>query len=179
MSDEVIHPVHPDQDLSPDELSFARRIRKFANKKLAPHARRVDEEGFFRTESVPELAKEGILGGPIDEQFGGSGWTPMELVLAHEEIGAVCGNTRGFLAVHTGLVAQCLETFGSDEQQARWLPKLTSGETIGCFGLTEEEAGSDVASLACRAKGSPDGYLLNGKKIWITNLRRRPTGPNR
>ncbi|MHC4898898.1 MAG: acyl-CoA dehydrogenase family protein [Planctomycetota bacterium] len=169
MSEEAIHPVHPDADLSPDELSFARRIRKFAHKKLAPPARRVDEEGFFRTDSVPELAKEGILGGPISAEFGGTGWSPMELVIAHEEIGAVCGNTRGFLAVHTGLVAQCLETFGNDEQKARWLPKLTSGEAVGCFGLTEEEAGSDVASLACRAKGSADGYQLSGKKIWITN----------
>jgi alkylation response protein AidB-like acyl-CoA dehydrogenase len=169
MKEDVIDAVHPDADLSEDELSFAHKIRKFAHKKLGPHARQVDEEGFFRTDSVQELAKEGILGGPISKEFGGGGWTAMQLVIAHEEIGAVCGNTRGFLAVHTGLVAQCLETFGSDEQKGRWLPKLTGGQVVGCFGLTEEEAGSDVASLACRAKGSPDGYQLSGKKIWITN----------
>lgn len=169
MSGEVIHAVHPDADLSAGELLFAHKIRKFAQKQLAPHARRVDEECIFRQESVQELAKAGILGGPISEEFGGGGWSAMELVIAHEEIGAVCGNTRGFLAVHSGLVAQCVETFGSDEQKARWLPPLTSGRAVGCFGLTEEDAGSDVASLACRAKGSPDGYQLNGKKIWITN----------
>lgn len=169
MSDGAIEAVYPDADLSADELAFARKIRKFAQKKLLPHARHVDEEAVFRTDSVQELAKEGILGGPISKDFGGSEWTPMELVIAHEEIGAVCGNTRGFLAVHTGLVAQCIETFGSEEQKQLWLPRLTSGEAVGCFGLTEEDAGSDVASLVCRAKGSPDGYLLNGRKIWTTN----------
>jgi len=77
-----------------------------------------------------------------------------QLALAHEEIGAVCGNTRGFLAVHTGLVSQCLERHGTEAQLQRWLPRLTSGELIGCFGLTEEEAGSDVASLAAAARPS-------------------------
>ena len=73
MQDEVIESVHPDGDLATDELAFAHKIRKFAQKQLAPHAQRVDEEGVFRKESVQELAKAGILGGPISTDFGGSG----------------------------------------------------------------------------------------------------------
>ncbi len=161
--------LYPDQELPKELCSFAEGIRKFAHKKLEPHARRIDEEVVFRTESVTELAAAKILGGPISKSFGGEGWSPMQLAVAHEEIGAVCGNTRGFLAVHTGLVAQCIEQFADETQKQEWLPKLIAGERIGCFALTEEEAGSDVASLACRAKGNEDGYSLSGKKIWITN----------
>ena len=73
----MIHPVHPDGELSSEELAFAERMRKFADSKLAPHARQVDEDGVFRFESVQELAKEGLLGGPIGKEHGGEGWSPM------------------------------------------------------------------------------------------------------
>ena len=161
--------VLPDSDLSPEQREFARRIRAFAESKLAPHARRIDEESTFRHESIAELAAEGILGGTLSESVGGSGWSPLELVLAHEEIGAVCGNTRGFLAVHTGLVASTIERYGSEEQRERWLGPMCRGETIGCFGLTEPGAGSDVASLTCHAEPTDDGFRIHGEKIWITN----------
>lgn len=161
--------VLPDTDLDPTLLEFTHRIRSFAEQKLAPHARQVDEQGTFRHEMVRELALAGILGGPIAKERGGAGWSAMQLALAHEEIGAVCGNARGFLAVQSGLVAQCIERFGNAAQQQRWLPALISGEAIGCFALTEEEAGSDVASLQCQAVPSPRGHSITGRKIWISN----------
>ena len=138
--------ILPDRELPSELADLARATRAFALDKLAPHARRIDEERTFRRESVDELAAAGLLAGPIGSEHGGAGWDAMQLVVAHEEIGAVCGNTRGFLAVHTGLVGHSIEAWGDDEQRARWLPALLRGETIGCFCLTEEHAGSDIAS---------------------------------
>ena len=170
MSDQAFQAVLPDPDLDDAQRAFAHRIRAFAADKLAPHARRIDEEEVFRAESVAELAVARVLGGPLRPENGGEGWSAVELALAHEEIGAVCGNTRGFLAVHTGLVSQCIEAHGSDAQRRTWLPRLAGGEIIGCFGLTEEEAGSDVGAMQTRAEPVGDGrYRIHGKKIWITN----------
>ena len=161
--------VYPDRDLTAEQLEFARGVRAFAAKKLAPHARQIDEDIVFRPETVHDLAVANILGGPIAKEYGGQGWDPMQLVIANEEIGAVCGNSRGFMAVQTGLVTQCIERFGSEAQKNQWIPRLVSGDAIGCFCLTEEEAGSDVASLQCRAERIGDDYRITGKKIWITN----------
>jgi len=161
--------ILPDSDLTGELCAFAGDVRSFAAAKLAPHARQIDEDRQFRHESVQELAEAALLGGPISAEFGGQDWTPLQLAVAHEEIGAVCGNTRGFLAVHTGLVSQCIEAEGDDAQRSRWLPLLTGGDMIGCFALTEDEAGSDVASLATRADPDGDGYTLHGGKVWITN----------
>ena len=160
----------PDSDLDADHRAFAQRIRSFAHDKLAPHARAIDEQRTFRRETVFDLAAAGILGGPLPAAHGGSDWTPLQLAIAHEELGAACGNARGFCAVQTGLVAQCLAKFGSEAQQRRWLGPLVRGEAIGCFALTEPDAGSDVASLRTAASPQPDGsYLATGQKWWITN----------
>ena len=161
--------VYPDVDLTADQRAFALRIRAFASEKLEPSARAIDEEIRFDPQSVKDMSQAGILGGPIAIEFGGEGWDPMQIVIANEEIGAICGNARGFMAVHTGLVSQCLERFGNAEQKHDWLPRLVRAEILGCFGLTEEEAGSDVASMQCLAEPDGDGYRITGKKIWITN----------
>lgn len=167
--DPMDDPILPDADLDDAQRAFARRIRAFAEEKLLPHARRIDEEEAFRHESVPELAAAGILGGPLPVELGGAGWSSVELALAHEEIGAVCGNTRGFLAVHTGLVAQCLYRHGDDALRRTWIPRLCSGDVIGCFGLTEEQAGSDVGAMRASAREVDGGFRITGRKIWITN----------
>ena len=159
----------PDRELDAELQAFAHAVRAFAIDKLLPHARRIDEECAFRAESVRELAAAGVLGGPIAREFGGQAWSPMQVALANEEVGAVCGNTRGFMAVQTGLVAQCIERFGDAAQKQAWLQKLSAGDAIGCFALTEENAGSDVAALACHARAAGNGYALTGRKIWITN----------
>lgn len=160
----------PDSDLDPAHREFARSIRAFAIDKLAPHARAIDEERRFRPAMVRELAAAGVLGGPLPVEHGGQGWTPLQLAIAHEELGAVCGNARGFCAVQTGLVAQCLARFGTEAQRRNWLPALVDGSDVGCFALTEPEAGSDVAALRTEAKPQADGsWLVSGQKHWITN----------
>lgn len=160
----------PDADLDDAHRDFARQLRTFAEQKLAPHARAIDEERTFRRETVHDLARAGILGGPLPREHGGGGWTPLQLAIAHEELGAVCGNARGFCAVQTGLVAQCLAKYGNDTQRKNWLPALIDGSAIGCFGLTEPGAGSDVASLTTHAVRQKDGsYRVRGQKWWITN----------
>lgn len=159
----------PDRDLGAAELALVRRVREFAAAELAPHARAIDEQRQFRREMVGALARAGLLRGPIAPAHGGIGWTALQLVLAHEEVGAVCGNARGFLAVQCGLVTHSLATAGNDAQRARWLEPLMDGTAIGCFGLTEPEAGSDVAALQSHAVPHGDGWRLRGRKIWITN----------
>ena len=160
----------PDGELDDAHREFAQSIRAFAAAKLAPHARAADEQRTFRREMVADLAAAGVLGGPLAREHGGSGWTPLQLALAHEELGAVCGNARGFCAVQSGLVAMCLARFGTDAQRRHWLPALVDGTAIGCFALTEPEAGSDVASLRTHAQRQPDGsFRLRGQKWWITN----------
>ncbi|HEX5050526.1 MAG TPA: acyl-CoA dehydrogenase family protein [Planctomycetota bacterium] len=160
----------PDADLDATHRDFVHSIRDFAEAKLLPHARAVDEQREFRREMVQDLAAAGVLGGPLAPEHGGQGWTPLQLALAHEELGAHCGNARGFCAVQTGLVAQCIARFGTEAQQRNWLPALIDGTDIGCFALTEPEAGSDVASLRATAQKQADGsYRVHGQKWWITN----------
>jgi alkylation response protein AidB-like acyl-CoA dehydrogenase len=159
----------PDSDLDAPLAAFAQRIRAFAVDQLLPHARAVDEERRFRREMVAELAAAGILGGPLPQEHGGGGWSPLQLAIAHEEIGAVCGNARGFCAVQASLVAGALQRFGSDAQRRRWLPALIAGKAIGAFALTEPEAGSDVAALRTTATPAGSGFRLDGGKVWITN----------
>lgn len=160
----------PDDELDAELLEFTHGIRRFAEEKLAPHAREIDEKVMFRREMVDDLGAAGILGGPLPVDVGGGGWTPLQLALAHEELGAVCGNARGFCAVQTGLVTQTLAKNGNDAQREQWLAPLMRGKAIGCFALTEPEAGSDVASLSTHAVEQSDGsYRVNGQKHWVTN----------
>jgi alkylation response protein AidB-like acyl-CoA dehydrogenase len=154
----------PDGDLDAVHREFAQTLRAFAQDRLAPHARAIDEQRAFRREMVQDLAAAGVLGGPLPIEHGGQGWTPLQLALAHEELGAVCGNARGFCAVQSGLVASCLTKFGDDVQRRNWLPALIDGTTIGCFALTEPDAGSDVGSLSTVAEPQPGGgYRVRGK----------------
>ena len=160
----------PDSELDDAMAAFAREVRAFADTTLRPHARAIDERREFRREMVLELGAAGLLGGPLPVEHGGAGWSPLQLAIAHEELGAACGNARGFCAVQTGLVAQTIANNGNDAQRSRWLGPLARGEAIGCFALTEPDAGSDVASLTTRASPQPDGsYLVRGTKHWITN----------
>lgn len=160
----------PDSELDDQHREFVQSVRAFAAGKLAGHARAVDEQRRFRREMVGELAAAGILGGPLPREHGGSGWTPLQLALAHEELGAACGNARGFCAVQSGLVAMTIARHGTPAQRANWLPALTDGSAIGCFALTEPGAGSDIASLQTHAHKQGDGgYRVRGEKWWITN----------
>src|SRR5262249_21968917 len=152
----------PDPDLDATHREFVQSVRAFANAELAPHARAIDEQRAFRREMVADLARAGVLGGPLAKEHGGGGGAPLQFALAHEELGAACGNGRGFCAVQTGLVAMCIAKNGTAAQRANWLPALIDGTAIGCFALTEPEAGSDVASLRTHATphGNAGGYRI-------------------
>jgi alkylation response protein AidB-like acyl-CoA dehydrogenase len=145
------------------------RARAFAQDEVAPHAGAWDRDETMPRAIVTRMGELGFLAGPLPTDVGGSGWDNTTFLGVYEEIGAACSSTRGFLAVHTGLVSQCLQDHGSDEQRLRWIPRLASGELVGCYGLTEDGAGSDVASIATTAERDGDHWVVSGSKVWITN----------
>jgi alkylation response protein AidB-like acyl-CoA dehydrogenase len=118
---------------------------------------------------VRRMADLGILAGPLDREYGGSGMDYLSFALVCEELGWADSSVRGFLTVHAGLVALCIREWGTEEQRSRYLPRLAAGEWIGCYCLTEPEAGSDVASMRSSVRAEGDEWVLDGEKIWITN----------
>lgn len=155
--------------LSPAHLLIQARVREAAETIVAPCARSSDEERLFRRDVIEKLAERGLLGLPLPPELGGEGADNVALSILYEEIGRVDSSVRGFLAVQVGLVSQCLLDWGTQEQKEQWLPRLSSGESIGCYCLTEPEAGSDAASIMTRAEPSGDGWVIDGVKHWITN----------
>jgi len=141
------------------------RVRAAVERHVVPVAREADATRTFLRAPLEALAREGLVGAPIPHEYGGGGLANEESVVVYEEVGRACAATRGFLAVQVGLVAQCILDWGTDEQKRRWLPRLCSLEAIGCYALTEPEAGSDVASLRTTASGG----RITGEKWWITN----------
>lgn len=145
------------------------RAARFADDELAPHVGDWDRAGAMPRAVVTRMGELGFLAGPLPAAHGGSGWDNSTFIGVYEELGRVCSSVRGFLAVHTGLVSQCLDDHGSTEQKQQWLPRLASGAAIGCYALTEEGAGSDVGAIATRAERRGGDWLLAGSKTWITN----------
>ncbi len=158
-----------DFELSPEQRRWQEIARAFARDEVAPLARESDEQGIFSHELVRRMGNLGLLGGPLEPEYGGSGMDYVSFVLVAEELGRVDSSVRGFLTVHAGLVTLCLRDWASDEQKRRYLPLLASGELIGCYCLTEPEAGSDAASVTTTAREENGEWVLNGEKIWITN----------
>jgi hypothetical protein len=145
------------------------RARAFAREDVASLAHRADEDGAFPIQLVRRMGELGLLAGPIDPAYGGAGMDYVSFALVYEELGYVDSSVRGFLAVHGGLVSLCLRDHGSETQKRTWLPRLARGEVIGCYGLTEPNAGSDAAAIESTARRDGDSYVLDGTKIWITN----------
>jgi hypothetical protein len=156
-------------DLTPAQREIQARARAFARDEVAPLAREADERGEFPAQLVSRLAELGLLGGTLPREYGGAGLDAVSFALVCEELGWADSSVRGFLTVHASLVAGCIEQWGTPEQRAEMLPRLASGEWIGCYCLTEPEAGSDAASLRTSARQDGDSYVLDGEKIWITN----------
>jgi butyryl-CoA dehydrogenase len=149
-----------DFSLGPELLEVRSRARSVAEELLAPRAREADQERRFDRRLVRELGRRGLLDEGVPAQA-------MSLVC--EELGRVDSSVRGFVTVQVGLVARCIAARGSARQKERWLPGLRSGESIGCYALTEPEAGSDVRSIRARAVRIEEGWELSGDKHWITN----------
>jgi alkylation response protein AidB-like acyl-CoA dehydrogenase len=158
-----------DFTLAKDQLHWQSVARTFAQDVVAPIAKKMDEEGLMPRFLIDQMASLGLLGGSISKNFGGSGMDSLSLAIIYEELGRACSSTRGFMTVHTSLVMQCIEQQGSESQKKEFLPKLAKAEMIGCYALTEPEAGSDAASIQTKAEKTKGGYILNGEKIWITN----------
>jgi alkylation response protein AidB-like acyl-CoA dehydrogenase len=158
-----------DFQLSPTQLQMQERARRFAGEEVAPLSREADERGIFPLHLVKRMGELGFLAAPLAPEYGGGGLDSLCYAILCEELGRVDASVRGFLTVHTGLVSLCLQEWGTDEQKRRYLPLLASGEWIGCYALTEPDAGSDAASMQTTAREESEGYVLNGEKIWITN----------
>jgi len=158
-----------DFSLSSQQTEIQLEARAFAAEKIRPIAAQIDVERRFPIELIPELARHGFLAGTIPVEYGGRGLDYISIALVYEEIGRACSSVRGFLAVHVGLVSMCIFDWGTEEQKRTLLPKLARGELLGCYALTEENAGSDVAAIESTAVESGDGFMINGSKVWITN----------
>ncbi|MBI5117631.1 acyl-CoA dehydrogenase family protein [Candidatus Poribacteria bacterium] len=154
-----------------EQLMFKQEVIRFAEKEIVPRVREHDLKEEFDFESFRKLGEFGILGLHFPEDLGGSGADVITTVLASEALGeaGVDGGLTLSLGAHTFLCADTIYRHGTDEQRKKYVPKLASGEWIGCMGLTEPNAGSDVASLKARAEKKGDAYVLNGNKMFITN----------
>ena len=131
--------------LNEDQVLMRDTFRDFAQKRIKPIAAELDESERFPEELIPQMAEIGLFGIPIAEEYGGTGLSNIEYVMAVEEISKVCASTGVTISAHTSLCCWPIEKYGTTEQKAKYLPKLASGESLGAFGLTEPAAGPDAA----------------------------------
>ncbi len=156
-------------ELTEQQKIIQSRARTFAQEEVAPLAREADETGRFPMHLVRRMGELGFLAGPVERRYGGSALDYLSYTLISEELGRVDSSVRGFLAVHGSLVTLCIRDWGDEDQKVTWLPRLASGQAIGCYCLTERNAGSDAASMETTYREENDGYVIDGEKIWITN----------
>ena len=157
--------------LTDEQLMFREQVLKFARREIVPRVQEHDLKSEFDRQSWKKMGEFGILGLHFPEEFGGGGADVVTSVLAAEALGeaGVDGGLTLSYGAHTYLCADTIFTHGTDAQRRKYIPKLASGEWIGCMGLTEPNAGSDVASLRTRAERKGDSWVLNGTKMFITN----------
>lgn len=156
-------------ELSGEQRAVRRLARDFVEREVAPYAAEWDRTENVDRAIVKKLGSVGFLGLTIDEEYGGSGGDHLAYCLVTEELGRGDSSVRGIVSVSLGLVAKTIAAWGGEEQKRRWLPRLTTGEALGCFGLTEPGTGSDAGSLTTRAVRDGDTYVVNGSKMFITN----------
>ena len=156
-------------ELTDEQKAAQQTAREFAEKEIMPVARENDEQGKFPADIVRKMADVGFLGTAIPEEYGGAGMDFISYALITEEIGRACSSVRTVLSVTSSLVSLTILKWGTEQQKKRYLPRLCSGEAIGCFGLTEPNAGSDAANLSTTARKDGSDWVLNGTKTWISN----------
>jgi len=156
-------------NLSEEHLMIRDAARDFAQTELLPGVIERDTNQTFPHEQIKKLGELGFMGMMVDPNYGGSGLDTLSYVLAMEELSKIDASASVVVSVNNSLVCWGLDTFGNDEQKAKYLPKLAAGENIGAFCLSEPEAGSDATSQSTTAVDMGDHYLLNGTKNWITN----------
>ncbi len=152
-----------------DQLAAQTTARDFATDEVLPKAAEIDREHRHPAELVKRMAELGFLGIAIPEQYGGSGLDHVSYVLAMEEISRACASTGVIMSVNNSLVCDPIYRFGTDAQKQEWLTPLASGKLLGCFALSEPEAGSDAAAQKTTAVKDGDEWVINGTKNWITN----------
>ncbi|HEY6693829.1 MAG TPA: acyl-CoA dehydrogenase family protein [Solirubrobacteraceae bacterium] len=157
-----------DFDLTDEQQLIRETARTFAGRELAERARENDRNNHFDTELVAKIADQGYLGAIVPQEYGGAGLDYLTYAVVVEEIGRHDSAMRTVISVQTSLVCSSILRWGSEEQKQRYLPKLCSGEWLGCFGLTEPDTGSDAANQKTRARKTDGGWVLSGNKMWIS-----------
>jgi hypothetical protein len=156
-------------EYTPEQVHLRKAVREFAEAEIAPHVMEWDEGQIFPLETIGRLGKLGYMGAIFPEDLGGAGLGYIEYSILIEELSRVDGSVGIILAAHTSLCSNHIYKMGSDEQRRRYLPRLASGEWIGCWSLTEPEAGSDAAGTRTHAELHDGMWVLNGAKTFTTN----------
>ena len=154
--------------LTDEQRLISETAREFVDREVVARARENDRAERFDRELASMIGEMGYLGAPVAEAYGGRGLDYVSYALIVEQIGRGDSAARTVVSVQTSLVCGSIERWGTEEQKQRWLPRLCSGEALGCFGLTEPDTGSDAASLRTRAEKVDGGWLLSGQKMWIS-----------
>jgi glutaryl-CoA dehydrogenase len=162
-------PLALESMLTEEERMIRDSVRAFADDKLMPRVQSAFREERFDKEIMNEAGELGLLGIMTDPKYGGSGLGYVAYGLIAREIERVDSGYRSAISVQNSLVMHPIEAYGTEEQKMKYLPKLATGEMVGCFGLTEPDAGSDPGGMKTNAKRTSNGYVLNGAKMWITN----------
>jgi butyryl-CoA dehydrogenase/short/branched chain acyl-CoA dehydrogenase len=154
--------------LGEEEIMFRDTVRKFAREQIAPYVREMDEQAVLRKDLIRQLFDLGLMGIDIPEQYGGQGGTFFQSILAIEELAAVDASVAVVVDVQNTLFSNAIQRWGTDEQKRRYLPRVAS-EVVGSYALSEAGSGSDAFALQARARKDGDSWVLNGRKLWITN----------
>ena len=162
-------PLSLDSQLTDEERMIRDAAHGYAQDKLAPRVLMANREERFDREIMTELGAQGLLGATVAEEYGGGGASHVAYGLIAREVERVDSGYRSAMSVQSSLVMYPIEAFGTEEQKKKYLPKLATGDWVGCFGLTESDGGSDPGAMRTRAEKVSGGYKLNGSKMWITN----------
>ena len=162
-------PFRLNDQLTEEERAIRDAARAYAQDKLQPRVIEAFRDEVTDPEIFREMGEMGLLGVTVPEEYGGIGASYVAYGLVSREVERVDSGYRSMMSVQSSLVMYPIYAYGSEEQRMKYLPKLASGEYIGCFGLTEPDAGSDPAGMKTRAKKTANGYVLNGSKMWISN----------
>jgi butyryl-CoA dehydrogenase len=157
-----------DLELTDEQRLIEETAREFTDREIVPRARDNDRAARFDRELARELGEMGYLGAPVAEQYGGRGLDYVTYALIVEQVGRGDSAMRTVVSVQTSLVCGSIERWGGEAQKRTWLPRLCSGEALGCFALTEPDTGSDAASLRTRARRNGEGWTISGQKMWIS-----------
>jgi butyryl-CoA dehydrogenase len=152
-----------------DQLAVQKMAREFAQHEVLPKAPEIDREHRHPAELVKRMAELGLLGVAVPEQYGGAGMDHVSYALAMEEVSRACASTGVIMSVNNSLVCDPIFRFGTEQQKQKWLTPLAQGKLLGCFALSEPEAGSDAAAQKTTATREGDGWVIAGTKNWITN----------